>query len=358
MVKVLTIIAILTSSLIALGYRSIGMGYAQHFIDLHRNVSSPISARQGFLFEGVLGDLLAYIFTYFTSDSLFTVVIWSVAGAASVAAALYIGVRNKSFTWDSIIVLCAFTRLLDGIVWVGKMDFFLEGALALSANRRNWISHIGIATACFLHPLLSLVSTIGLFSLDWLLDGRLRWRLVAISLFFSTLDLIIFRTYFPQLNGRINYLSSDLVRILVNGLVWGVPSLLVSVAYPVLSILCIIETPFDLPARRFVPPVVWVLSLGLLTSFFVLDHTRDAAIALLAPCLRYTRNLDFSQLRGSYKFNTNLLLVTLFVARLAMPHYDESGPDTFHWMHMREKGCRILSLYAPADGSWTKPGWC
>lgn len=358
MVKALITMLILTSSVIALGYRSLGMGYAQYFIELHRGITQSIPARQGFLYEGLLGNLLAYSFTFGNADSRSVIINWSFAGGVSILSGFYIGIRNKSFTWESVLVLCALTRLLDGLVWVGKMDFFLEGALVLSANRRSWIAHLGIATACLLHPLLALVSTVGLCSLYWLLDMRFRWKLMATALAFSTIDLLVFSAYFPELSGRIDYFKSDLVRILVNGLVWGIPSFLVSVAYPVLSVLCVTGAPPRLPASRIVVAVVWVVALGLLTSLFVLDHTRDAAIALSAPCLLYTRNLEFSQVRDRYNGKTNLILITLFIARLAMPHYDEAGPDTFHWIRVREKGCRLLSLYAPSDGSWTQPSWC
>ena len=343
--------------LLATGFRTVDKAFPKYFADVARGIKPALSAHQGFLLEGLLGDLIAYIFGLLNTPPAYSVWLWWILGNCAIALSLRLGWRDGSFSARSILIVCVFLRVTDAALWIGKTDTFLIAALVLSANRRRPLCLAGSVLASFLHPFVSLVSAAGVVIMRYIEDDVVDISVILTVLLGSSIDVVLFHSIFPEFQGRTTYFINDLAPILVSGLDWGIPSFLVDIVFPIFALFTIAGGPDRYPKYGGGAAVVWIVGTGLLTSFLVLDHTRDASLCTIAASLVFMRGRDVVP-DGPKTGTLTLIGLTLMLSRVAMPHYDAVGPETFRWDALRSLGCRMLDDVQRPDSVWIRPERC
>lgn len=337
----------LCAILVAGGVRKIPDGdFPAYLADLAHGRPASLDPHRSFLLEGVLGDAVAYALG--TTDLVpeTSAYLWWLGGLCLLACALAALVRRGTLTWTAVVAAALLTRLPDAfLIWIGKTDTLLVAALALTVARGR-ASLVGFAVAPLLHPLVSLVSAAGVLAVDFLDGGRVPWRRGLVALASCAADLLLFRLAFPSLEGRAGYFAAALPSLAASAAQWGLPNLVAGVALPAMSILVVAGRDATLPPLRAAPLALWLVGVGVITSFLVQDHTRDAGLVAFAPALAYLAHRRFG-VGGAWPACGGLVLATLLVARLAAPHYDVYGPNVFRWVPIRDWAHRVAPGPAP-----------
>ena len=341
--------------IITTGFRTVDKGFPAYFVHVLRVEQSELNPHQGFMFEGLLGDAIAYLTANVTSSPGLSIWSWFLIGWGASFYALALGVRNGSFNWPSVLIVFSIAHWSDTLLWIGKTDSLLLACLILSANKNRYLSLAGLVVAPFFHPYLSVITAIGIAIASRLDKENVEVWPILISLVSCVIDLSLFHLTFPEFTGRSGYFLSDAPAILVSGLDWGIPSFIADVAFPIAALIILTPFPISFPRRHISEILVWTLATGVLTSFLVLDHTRDATILITPVCLIYLRAINFN----IDKFqNKSDLIIMMLMLGLVFPGYDATGPKTFYWTSARTFGCTLLDSIQTRHAAWIRPERC
>ena len=334
------------------GIRKADGEFYEYFRNITHGIITPIPSHKGFLFEGVLPDILMLLANRIEFPQSFLPYMWGLFGVVGLVLLFIMIVRRKDATVSAIVVALCFTRMPDALLmWVGKPDPLLMAALILSITRGK-LSLLGFALAPFIHPLLSLISATGVLSVRYVERERRLWIPALITLLCCVLDLMIFRIMFQGVQDRTTYLLSSLKLVVADGAQWGFPSLFSGIVLPCLSIVAmtsvrsVISYSSWITYLRWMPLAIYLVASGLVTSFLVLDHTRDAGLVTFAPALAYLGLQRLGEHRDLMRCG-NIAVLALFLGRLAAPHYDAYGPETFRWSPVRQWAAAFASLSTP-----------
>lgn len=318
------------------GLRFSDPDYPSLIAALFSSGGSSIPPTKGYLIEGLLGDFIGLAYLTVGLKGFVAQLAWWISGLALLAAAIAFSVKNRSTTIVDVVLIISFTRLIDTLsVWGGKFDPYLLAFLVLTANKDKRIALSGIVLAAFTHPLVALISTVGVVLVEATFSGLWFRTAIATVLLAAIADITLFHYLFPALMDRPDIVLTMLPRLLRSGLHWGLPSFVSALLLPFFFI------QFFKP-RLCVPKngqtallVLWVLFATFTSCVFALDHTRVASLLTVAPLIIFLRWQDL--LQGSAAATPTLmpnlawLFVVLFLARLIIPHFDEFGPHLFWW---------------------------
>jgi hypothetical protein len=291
-----------------------------------------IEPAKGYLFEGLLLDAIGLAVSWLGLPGPLTQFLWSISGMACLALVLVVSVTDKSISAVDLVLVVSFSRLIDTIfLWVGKFDPFLITFLVLSANKARLVGLAGIVLASFSHPLVTIISTVGVVLADSAIT--LRWAAAALSAAFlgGTMDLLLFRHLFAGLQDRAEVVIAQRDAMWTNGMNWGVVSFVCSIAVPGICIQRfrkLVDRKVDF---RFVLLGLWLLGVAAVSGFLTLDHTRVACLLTIAPLLVLLRSRQGGQ-DGLSLTALPRIFAALLLLRLMTPHIDGDGAHLFAWV--------------------------
>lgn len=330
------VLIVCTSVILFQGLRFSDSDYPNLLAALFSPGASFIPPTKGYLLEGLLGDVIGLAYLSVGLRGLAAQFAWWISGLALLAAVIAYSIENRSTSIVDVVLIVAFTRLVDTLsMWGGKFDPFLLAFLVLTANKDRRIALAGIVLASFTHPLVALISTAGVILVEAAFAGT--WFLAGIvaAVLAAGADVALFHYLFPALMDRPNVALALFPKILSSGLHWSLATFVSALLLPFLFIQ-VFKSPFRLPRNpAAVLLVLWALVTAVTSCAIVLDHTRVALLLTVAPlivCLHRQgpREGDPSGISALKPGVTGLFLV-LFLARLVIPHLDELGPHLFWW---------------------------
>lgn len=289
---------------------------------------APLHADRIFLLEGLLPDALGAGLARLGLPAGLMPHAWWSLGLAGFAAAVACSLLGNELSFRDLLLLVAFTHLVDTLaLWVGKFDPLLLALLTLSAWRRPVPAVAGSALAAFCHPLLATLSTVGVAAVDVALGRGVRQVQVAAVAAAAAVDLAAVHALLPGFVGRDRYMA-DLVWGLLHDAALLGPVTLVSGAL----------VPFAL-VRRFAGPFrfgtaagatlmgLWAGSALFVACVMTLDHTRVLFLLTFAPAVAFLRGQGAAPDRAAHgmaRWDWSLFAL-LFLCRLALPHIDGNG---------------------------------
>lgn len=308
------------------GFRIVDPDLPVMFRAIDAGHAAALPPDRGFLLEGVLNDVVGIFITRHVPSDLAAALTWSAAGLAALVAALALSLYDGSISPLSVVLVFAFSRTLDTIyMWIGKFDPFLIAFLILSINKRQAVAFVATLLACLSHPMAPTFSALGVFAVRGAILREWRWLNVAGAAIGYLVDSTIFHQWLPTLHSRVAYAADSAKHLMTNTIRWGPQSLAASVVLPVGS-LCLIAWRRWAPSDpRFLALVGWLLLVVLTSCVLTLDHTRVAALIMLAPMLVYMNLSEDVIARSELKAQRAAAVALLFAARLVVPHFDSLG---------------------------------
>jgi hypothetical protein len=313
------------------GWRMSDLPYPTYFKMIMSSDMSSIPPMKGYLFEGILGDLIGLAYVGAGFEPLTTQWLWWISGLALLAVVFTFSVKDGSLSLTDAILLVAFTRMIDSLsMWIGKFDPFLVSFLILSANKHKALALTGIVLASFMHPLVAIISTVGVFLVGAAFTGSLFWRAIPVVLAAALLDLGLFFYFFPTLLDRTGFVFVFKSELLRSAAHWGLATLVASLLVPLLSILLFKGRPQFQSNFYTILLGLWFALVAVISCIGVLDHTRVAFLLTLAPFVVLLRALPDREM-GMAAFPLMKIFLALFLARLTIPHIDLAGLQLFSW---------------------------
>jgi hypothetical protein len=288
---------------------------------------SSIDPQKGFLLEGLLGDGIGMLFLSLGLTATFAPSVWWLFGVVLLTIVLIWQVERGSLNPLDLLIMIAFSRMVDTLaLFVGKFDPFLLAFLALSTDKNRILSGLGLILSAFLHPFVAIVSAAGIVVLRGAFDGVwLRYAMPAV-LISAVVDLGLFKSLFPTMDNRGNYLSDKLDGVLLSGFHWGLVTFVASLVVPFLM-LTYFKAGRPIPDKRHgILLMIWVSTVVLLSCLITFDHTRVSCLLTFAPALVYLRSRPWREVDDPEGTRLCLLaLITFFLARLVIPHVVGGG---------------------------------
>lgn len=284
-----------------------------------------------FLFEGVLDDGVAWGLTGAGLTPFAVQAAWTVGGLVCMIATLVYSVHNKTISLVDLILVLAFSRLVDTCsAYIGRFDPLLISFLVLSANRSRWVSIAGAMAAALCHPLVALVSTAGVAILCLAFEGRWRILQAAATALAVLANYAALHLWFPTMTNRLDFAQHYFWDLIRNNARWGLPTLISSLLVPILSIQVFRPRPNLKLGWPGAALLAWLVGVVLITCVLTLDHTRDVLLVTIAPLIVYLRASPRFETVGLAEGRFAQLFVVLFLARLVIPNINAAG---FLFMH-------------------------
>jgi hypothetical protein len=313
------------------GIRHTDADYPELFNLLIHFDGSQINPQRGFLLEGLLGDLIGILYLSVDLKATIAQHLWWITGVILLIIILVLNLRNKSIDAFDLILIVAFTRLIDTLsLWEGKFDPFLLSALILSSSNRHKIALSGIVLASFFHPFLAIISTAGVVVTRAAFEGFWFRSAIVAVLISSFLDLTLFHLIFPMLPGRVGYMTTSLSLLLNNAMQWGFSTFVGSIIVPFMMLAYFKEwEPIRDKHYQILLLIAWTLLVAILSCILTLDHTRVSCLLTIAPAMVFLRSRRQTSIINSKEGNASLVFVIFLLARLVIPHIAGSGTFLF-----------------------------
>lgn len=328
-----TVSIVCVSIVLFQGLRFTDPDYPSLLATLFSQNASSIPSTKGYLLEGLAGDVTGLAYLSLGLGGLAAQFAWWTSGLALLVAAVASNLENRSTSIVDVVLIVAFTRLVDTLsLWAGKFDPFLLAFLVLTTNKDRRVALAGIVLASFTHPFVALISTAGVilveaaFAGTWFIAG-----VVAVALA-SAADVALFHYLFPALMNRPNVALALLPKILSNSFHWGLATFVSALVLPFVFTQ-FFKSPIRLPKNAAaILLLLWAVVAAITSCVVVLDQTRVAFLLTVAPLMAFLRRQDTAENDMSgLKPGVVSLFVVLFLARLVIPHIDELGPHLFWW---------------------------
>jgi len=312
------------------GMRIIDLDYPDIFKSMLSSNISSINPNQGYLVEGIIGDLIGTSYTAMGLGHLTTQLLWWISGLVLLVVVVAYSLNDRSILLRDLLLIVAFSRVVDTLfLWVGKFDPFLLSFLVLTANKNKKVALVGIVLAGLSHPIIAVISTAGVVLVGFAFAGIWFPAAIVAVLSAALLDVSLFHYFLPGLLNRTELVWNLRGLLLSSGVHWGLITLCSSILVPFLSI------QHFKPAVRFATSphtiflVFWIF-IVVIISCFALDHTRVACLLTIAPLIVFLRSQNSRNDKAEVsKFSK--AFVILLLSRLVIPHIDENGPHLFWW---------------------------
>ena len=318
------------------GMRIVDIVYLDIFKSILSSNFSSINPNEGYLVEGIIGDLIGIAYTAMGLGRLTTQLLWWITGLGLLVIVVAYSLNDRSILLRDLILIVAFSRVIDTLsLWVGKFDPFLLSFLILTANKNKKVALIGIVLAALTHPIIAVISTAGVVLVGIAFAGIWFPAAIVAALSAALLDVGLFHYFLPSLWNHAELVWNLRDLLLSGGVHWGLITLCSSILVPFLSI-----QHFKPPVRFATSPhtiflVFWIF-IVVIISALVLDHTRVACLLTIAPLIVFLRSQNSGSDKAEVSKFSNAFII-LLLSRLVIPHIDVNGPQLFLWDSMVNK---------------------
>jgi hypothetical protein len=327
------IVAVISLITLLQGFRVSDADYPYLLSMIIDNNISSIPATKGFLLEGILGDLIGIFFILLGFPPPIAMIMWWSAGIILLSLAIVMTVRSECIDVVSVILLLAFSRIVDTLLlWFPKFDSYLIAALILSANRNKAIAVTGVGIAAFLHPHVAIVSTAGVVILRGAVEKIWFVEAIIIALVMAAVDLYLFHYFFPSLENRAQYIGviSMLHELIREGIRWGVVAFISSIVVPFFMMAYFGSLqPISYTYWSSVPLILWTLLVVFLSCFLTFDHTRVSCLLTIAPTIVFLRSLKWRNEQQNHGLIVTFAMFCL--TRMVIPHVYGNGIRLVEW---------------------------
>lgn len=322
---ILLLVLIISAIVFSQGWRVPDPDYPRD-LQLLTHLHASVPAYKGYLFEGLLGDLIGMLYLSFGIAPAIAQYLWWATGITLLIIVLATKVRYGSLDVIDLLLLVTFTRLIDTLsLFVGKFDPFLIAALVMSSNKNTITAIIGVMVAALLHPFVTILSTIGIVIVRATFEHRWFYSAVVAALIVSAIDLALFHYLFPSLSNRGQFINDYLYSILKLGARWGFITFVGSILVPFLMC-AYFKNIRPVPNKRYgFLLAAWLLTIVILPCLLTSDHTRVACLLTFAPAIVFLQSQQWRDARGRGDSDLTLVFVVFFAARVVIPHVDYEG---------------------------------
>lgn len=305
------------------GVRTVDLDLPVVMAGLGQGGTAAIPAERGFLLEGLLNDGIGAGLARLGVPADLLALIWWGLGIALFGAVLALGLRRGEIAFRDLLLLSAFSHLVDTLaLWVGKFDPWLMAALLLSSWRRPAPAVLGSVLAAGCHPILATLSTAGVVAVDLALTGRLRALQAALALIAAAADLALVHRVLPGLVDRVGYAQGLATGLLHDAALLALPTL-VSAALVPFALVRVFAGPFRYGGRGGAALLAsWAGVVLIVGCAATLDHTRVLFLLTLAPALVFLRHQTRAPAPERWDWS---LFALLMLCRFALAQIDGDG---------------------------------
>ena len=311
------------------GFAFIDINYPAYLSMIIDHHSSDIPAYQGYLLEGLLGDLIGIFYLLLGFSPSTAMIMWWCTGIIVLSLVIMMSVKYSSVDLADVILLVAFSRVVDTLsLWFPKFDPYLIAMLILSTYKNKLIAITGIGIAAFLHPSVTIVSTVGVviiraaFEKIWFIEA------VIIALLLAAIDLYLFHHFLPSLSSRAEEVNRLSYPLILSSIRWGPIAFITSIAVP-FCMMSYFKT-LQMPEAYFRNLIIfWLMLVIMLSCVFSFDRTRVSCLLTVAPTIVFLRSTQWRD--KQQKHECTVVFAVFVLARIVIPHVQGLGITLGAW---------------------------
>ncbi|TCZ66070.1 hypothetical protein [Roseicella aquatilis] len=240
--------------------------------------------------------------------------------------------------FSAVFLMILSTRITDTFsMWQGRNDaFFLAFVVVGVLSPSVALSAAAFSLACFCHPLIAILSFLGVLAAKLVMKQRINLLHAAFVVSSFAVTQLLIRSLYPGIRDRTAYLAQGFHDILFSGMHYSLVVIVSCLFIPLFGLYVSNPDGFagSLRNRSATLFLAWLALVSVVSTLLVLDHTRVATMLTFGPLVLLYAGLVPSGLpRDRHVVNA---MVGLFAARLLAPHVDMHGILMFEWREYLE----------------------